>query len=62
MLQQTLKINPIEGLAHSLNVQLDHNILNTFGINLTFNPFCFVLCTYVYVLMFMFLMYCDLHA
>ena len=27
---------------------------------LTFYPFCFVLCTYIY--MFMFLMYCDLHA
>ena len=37
-----------------------YNILNTFGTNLPVDFYPFVLCTYIY--MFMFLMYCDLHA
>ena len=37
-----------------------YNIRNTFGTNLPVDFYPFVLCTYIY--MFMFLMYCDLHA
>ena len=37
-----------------------HNIRNTFETNLPVDFYPFVLCTYIY--MFMFLMYCDLHA
>ena len=37
-----------------------YNIRNTFGTNLPVDFYPFVLCTYIY--MFMFHMYCDLHA
>ena len=37
-----------------------YNIRNIFGTNLPFDFYPLVLCTYIY--MFMFRMYCDLHA